>query len=64
MEELTTRERYTRIFDHEEADRVPFNDRPWGSTVARWREEGLPEDVSPLEDFQRVVDRLKDVGAY
>lgn len=51
MDELTTHERYTRIFNHQEADRVPFNDNPWGSTVARWREEGLPENMSPQEYF-------------
>jgi len=39
------------MFQHREADRVPMMDSPWASTVARWRREGLPEDVSPATFF-------------
>ncbi len=47
MSELTTFERMSRVFDHEEPDRVPMSDGPWASTVARWHREGLPPGVSP-----------------
>jgi len=30
---------------------VPITDSPWATTVARWRREGMPEDVSPAEYF-------------
>ncbi|MBM4458070.1 MAG: hypothetical protein FJ011_09955 [Chloroflexi bacterium] len=39
---LTTRERIRRMFEHQDADRVPIVDLPWDSTIARWRREGLP----------------------
>jgi len=29
--------------EHREADRVPMWESFWGSTIARWKEEGLPE---------------------
>jgi uroporphyrinogen decarboxylase len=48
---LTTRERMTRVMSHQEPDRVPMHDGPWGSTLARWRREGLPEGVSPARFF-------------
>lgn len=51
MTELTSHERYQRMYEHRDADRIPFNDSPWGSTVAHWRQEGLPENVSPQEYF-------------
>ncbi len=41
---------------HEEADRVPFADYAWGTTVARWREEGLPtNDYIGYFDLDRVI---------
>ncbi len=45
--EMTTHERMTRVFNHEDADRVPWHDSPWGSTVERWYNEGLPAGVWP-----------------
>ncbi len=50
-EQMTTHERMTRVYNHEEPDRLPMHDGPWGSTVARWRREGLPDGVSPAEFF-------------
>ncbi|MFO7945522.1 MAG: hypothetical protein R6V19_01720, partial [Armatimonadota bacterium] len=50
-EPLKTHERMSRIFNHEEPDRVPMHDSPWGSTVQRWRKEGLPAGLSPGEFF-------------
>jgi uroporphyrinogen decarboxylase len=51
MKEMTSKERFTRMFEHKEADRVPIIDGPWGTTIARWRREGLPENVSYVDYF-------------
>ena len=51
MIEMTTRERFSRMFEHREADRVPIIDSPWGSTQERWHREGMPEDVSFVDYF-------------
>ncbi len=37
--------------NHEEADRIPIHDSPWGHTVNRWHREGLPEGQSPAQYF-------------
>jgi uroporphyrinogen decarboxylase len=51
MPQLTTRERFTRIFDHKEADRIPVMDDPWKATIERWHGEGLPAAVSFKDYF-------------
>lgn len=61
MAEMTSHERLTRTYAHQEADRIPFLDNPWGSTVERWRREGLPENVSPQAYFG--MDRVVSIGA-
>lgn len=33
---MTSKERFSRMFQHKEADRVPIFDSPWGGTIARW----------------------------
>lgn len=43
-----------------EADRIAIQDAPWGTTIRRWREEGMPEDVGPAEYFNF---ELAGVGA-
>lgn len=48
---MTTHERFTRMYAHQEADRVPMQDIPWDATVERWHREGLPEGVSYVEFF-------------
>ncbi len=48
---ITSRERVRLALEHQEADRVPIHDGPWGTTVARWHQEGLPEDQSPADYF-------------
>lgn len=48
---MTPRERILMALNHEEADRVPIHDSPWGHTVARWHREGLPEGQSPADYF-------------
>ncbi|MGO8672550.1 MAG: uroporphyrinogen decarboxylase family protein [Capsulimonadaceae bacterium] len=42
---MTSGERIRRMFEHRDADRIPVYDEPWGSTIERWRREGMPEDV-------------------
>jgi uroporphyrinogen decarboxylase len=56
MNEMTTHERMTRMFEHREADRVPITDHLWATTSERWHREGLPQDVDWLDHFG--LDRL------
>jgi uroporphyrinogen decarboxylase len=51
MTELTTRERFTRMFQHRAADRVPLLAAPWGTTLERWQREGLPAEADFREYF-------------
>ncbi|MHC4712652.1 MAG: uroporphyrinogen decarboxylase family protein [Planctomycetota bacterium] len=60
MKELTTHERVTLMYEHKEADRVPVTDIPWGSTLERWRREGMPEGVGPADFFG--LDRFVGIG--
>ena len=39
---MTSHERFSRMFAHREADRIPIIDSPWGDTIARWHREGMP----------------------
>ena len=55
---MTTFERMTRMYEHRDADRVPVIDGPWGTTIERWRREGLPENV----DFATYFDLDKIAG--
>ena len=50
MTQLTTHERFQRMYEHRDADRVPISDYAWGSTMERWQREGMPPDVS-FEDY-------------
>ena len=34
---MTSKERFTRMFEHREADRIPIIDSPWAGTIARWK---------------------------
>jgi len=51
MQELTSRERFARMFAHKEADRVPIIDSPWAATLERWRGEGMPANADYGEFF-------------
>lgn len=51
MAEMKSRERFARMFEHREADRVPIMDFPWQGTVKRWHREGMPEGVSYVDYF-------------
>ncbi|MFP4058015.1 MAG: uroporphyrinogen decarboxylase family protein [Candidatus Brocadiia bacterium] len=60
MAELTSRQRFARMFQHQEADRVPIIDSPWGATIERWRREGMPEDASFVDYFG--LDKTAGIG--
>ena len=42
MDKMTSHERFTRMYQHREADRVPILDSPWSETIDRWVQEGMP----------------------
>jgi hypothetical protein len=48
---LTTHQRVTRMFDHQEADCNPITASIWSATIAPWQDEGMPQNVSPAEYF-------------
>ena len=56
--QMTSHERFTRMFQHKEADRVPVIDGPWGTTIERWHQEGMPRDT----DFVKYFDLDKTAG--
>lgn len=57
---MTSRERFARMFEHREADRVPIIDGPWAATIERWHREGMPEDVSYVDFFG--LDKVAGIG--
>lgn len=61
MDELTSRERIGRLYDRRDADRCPIFDGPWGSTIARWTREGMPEGADYVQFFG--LDRIGTIGA-
>ena len=60
MIELTSRERFKRMFEHRDADRVPILGGPWYTTLDRWRSEGMPQDADFAEYFD--LDRVAGIG--
>ena len=60
MATLTTRERFQRMFEHREADRVPMLGGPWATTLERWRREGMPAEAGFAEYFD--LDHSVGVG--
>ncbi|NQU62910.1 MAG: hypothetical protein HQ517_01305 [SAR324 cluster bacterium] len=60
MEQMTIRERMQRMLAHQEADRVPIVDCPWGSTLERWRREGLPDNIEWWQYFD--IDNFVGIG--
>ena len=51
MTPMTSHERFKRMFEHREADRIPIMDSPWKSTLERWQQEGLPTDTNYVDYF-------------
>ena len=60
MTEMTSRERFARMYAHREADRVPVIDSPWEATIERWQSEGMPKDVDYSDFFG--LDRMGAIG--
>lgn len=60
MKELTSRERYARMFQHQDADRIPIIDGPWAATIERWQNEGLPKDANYVDFFG--LDKVAHIG--
>ncbi|MEK7447865.1 MAG: uroporphyrinogen decarboxylase family protein [Planctomycetota bacterium] len=48
---MTSKERFTRMFDHREADRIPIIDSPWKTTIERWQREGMPNEINFADYF-------------
>ena len=57
---MTTRERFQRMYEHREADRIPIIDSPWAGTLRRWHAEGMPEDVDWRDYFD--IDKVQNIG--
>lgn len=58
---MTSYERFKRMYEHREADRIPIVDGPWGATIERWQAEGMPSDVSFVDYFD--LDHVANLGA-
>lgn len=53
---MTTHERLSLTYAHKEADRMPiYGGGPWGTTLERWRREGMPAEVEYEEYFDLDV---------
>ena len=61
MSNMTTRQRFRRMFKHQEADRVPMLASPWNTTIERWQREGMPADADFCEYFG--LDKVAGIGA-
>lgn len=57
---MTSHERFKRMFEHRDADRIPIIDSPWGATIERWQHEGMPEGVSFVDFFD--LDHVAGIG--
>ena len=60
MKEMTSRERFLRMYQHKEADRIPVLDSPWNSTIERWQKEGMPKDADWRDYFG--LDKVGSIG--
>ena len=55
---MTSQERIRTVLEGGIPDRVPFQDSYWTTTIERWRREGLPADISPVDYFGCELVRL------
>ncbi len=63
LTKMTSRERFARMFAHQEADRVPIIDSPWRGTIMRWQKEGLGDaDWVDFFDVDRVAGISVDIS--
>jgi uroporphyrinogen decarboxylase len=51
MYKMTSQERFKRMFEHRDADRVPIIDSPWFETIERWNKEGMPQGMDFVDYF-------------
>jgi uroporphyrinogen decarboxylase len=58
---LTSHERMKRMYEHRDADRIPVTDYPWGATLQRWHNEGMPTNVDYADYFG--LDKIASFGA-
>jgi len=58
---MNSHERFSRMYAHQDADRVPIIDSPWGATIERWRREGLPQNADWVDFFD--IDHVASIGA-
>lgn len=61
MKKMTSHDRFERMFEHREADRVPIIDGPWSATIERWQKEGMPKDTTYVDFFG--LDKVGGIGA-
>jgi len=59
MYKMTSHERFSRMFAHKEADRVPIADETWNATLERWRQEGMPAGVDYCDYFD--IDKIAGI---
>ena len=57
---MLTRERFARMYEHREADRVPIIDGPWAGTIRRWQREGMPAGMDWTDYFG--TDKVASIG--
>jgi len=56
MDQMTHRERFLRVFDFKDVDRVPdYEFGFWGETIRRWHKEGLPPSLTSIVDVERYL---------
>ncbi len=60
MEKMTSHDRFLRMYQHREADRVPITDGPWRGTIKRWEREGMPAGADWRDFFG--VDKVESIG--
>lgn len=48
---MNSRERILAAIGHREGDRIPMWESFWGTTLERWKKEGMPEDADPVAYF-------------
>ncbi|MCL2546456.1 MAG: hypothetical protein FWE06_04590 [Oscillospiraceae bacterium] len=56
---MTTKERFTRIINRQDVDRIPIKDWPWPGTVQRWEQEGLPAGMDYRDYFG--IDKVQEL---
>lgn len=57
---MTSWERFKRMYEHKAADRIPITDSPWGGTIRRWEQEGMPKNADWCDYFD--LDKRAEIG--